>query len=38
MNLLPGVPIGVEGELLDAQAQEEAQSIISGAIQRGGSN
>ena len=36
MNLLPGVPIGVEGELLDAQAQEEAQSIISGAIQRGG--
>jgi hypothetical protein len=38
MNLLPGVPLGVDGELLDPQAQQEAQSIISGAIQRGGTD
>ncbi len=38
MNLLPGVPLGVDGELLDPQAQEEAQNIISGAIQRGGND
>ena len=35
MNLLPGVPLGLEGEIMDEAAQQEAQSLVGRAIQRG---